>query len=551
MRIALVYPATTFDHRDCPEALPIGILYLAAVTETRQGATVDIYDSRHTSACPEASNVNDYDVIGFTAMTPQISVALHLARRVRKAGYRGSVVFGGPHASVASDHLRSQGVADAVLVGEAEETFPQYLSYLEGKRAGLQRAWIRDSKGDWRFHSGDGFVENLDALPFPAREKYGDLTARTRQINMTTTRGCPYQCRFCQPSKRILFGARVRRRSIENILAEIEDSVKRYGIEHVCLDDDTFTFHENAVLEFCEAIGPLRLQWSCQSRSDIRRETLQAMRDSGCDSLAVGVESGSQRVLDLMGKKNTVEKNEEFIRNCNELGIRTFCNMMVGYPGETPRDMEQSLAFVRKTRPSRVCVSQATPFPGTYLWEQNREDLIEHDWRKVARHAYWPKFKSMRPYQHLLHYYQYAMGKDWDEPLGADIIAHCGPLTRWVFRSRTVLPLVMRYLSFLLPALTRKGRRYLGALDTAVNLARSGNIEESVARLESLKRGFPRETGPLGHLGWIYLTTGRPEKAIENYGRLLALDPDNVEARDLLAKARSEADGARGISVSQ
>ena len=545
MRIALIYPATEFDRRHHSAALPVGLLYLAAVAEKRRGANVDIFDARHGPTLPDLSHVNDYDVIGFTAMTTQISNALGLARRLRKAGFNGPLVFGGPHATVASDHLKDQSFVDAVFIGEAEETFLSYLDCMKGKPHCLERVWTRDSKGRWEFHPGENFVKDLDTLPFPAREKYGDLASRIRFINMTTTRGCPFQCNYCQPSKRMLFGKSVRRRSVENIMAEIEDAVQRFRIDRFSIDDDTFTFDEKMVLEFCESVRPFGLHWACQSRTDIGRKTLETMRDAGCDVLFIGAESGSQRVLDLMEKKSTVEQNAELIRTCKELGIRTWCNMMVGYPGETLRDMELSFEFVHRARPTRVCVTQVTPFPGTYLWERHRNDVVARDWEAFGRHIFRPKFKSMARKQYLVDYYSILMTKEWEKPFDAEILDHSGALVCWLRRSPRILSILHWYVPFLFRALTRKGRKYFAALDEALDAVRSGRTEVGVRLLEKLKRHFPTRTDPLGHLGWIYLTTGRPGEAVENYTRLLALDPANEEARALLAKARLQANGSQ------
>ena len=532
MHIAFVYPATEFDNKYHKESLPIGLLYLTAVVENIYGAKVDIFDSRHNQPLPDLSRINSYDVIGFTSMSMQISNALRLARKIREAGFSGKIVFGGPHASVAPDHLKNQPFIDAVFIGEAEETFPQYLCYLEGKSHQLQRIWIRDSKREWKFYPGKDFIKDLDTLPFPAREKYENLIKRIRFINMTTTRGCPFQCNYCQPSKQILFGKYVRRRSIDNIIAEIEDAKKKFDITGFSIDDDTFTFNKKIVLELCERLRPLKLNWSCQSRSDIDRETLEKMRDSGCQMLFVGVESGSQRVLDLMNKSNTVQKNEEFIKICNEVGIQTWCNMMVGYPGETKEDMEHSLQFVHRTNPSRVCVSQVTPFPGTDLWKSHHDDIIQRGWDDVARHIRKPKFKSMAKYQRLIKYFMILMSKDFDQSLNIDLID-----------SSPIASLFNRYFPFLLSYqrvfnfLTKKQLEYYSLFRKALDSVRSGNIKEGLNQLEDLRIHFPSKTEILGNLGWIYLTTGNPHKAIESYKCFLDIEPDNPEVHFLIAKA--------------
>ena len=448
MRIAFVYPALQFDVEHHFEALPIGLLYLTAVVEKEYGTSVDIYDSRYGPALPELSTANQYDVIGFTAMSMQINHALRLARKLKDGGFRGKLVFGGPHASVAPDHLKQQSFIDAIFVGEAECTFPEYLHFLESKPHRLQRVWVRNGNGEWSGHGGNDFIKDLDSLPLPAREKFEERVKSFGMINMTTTRGCPFHCNYCQPTKRILFGKAVRRRSVDSMMAEIEDAIDKFDIHRFSIDDDTFTFNKCVVVDFCERVKPLWLQWTCQSRSDIDRETLERMHEAGCEMIYVGVESGSQRILNLMNKKNTVEKNAEFIKNCNEIGIKTWCNMMVGYPGETREDMEKSLEFIRNAKPERVCVSQVTPFPGTDLWTDNEEDLIDRSWDDIARHIQRPKFKSMAAKQMLISYYTILMTKNFGQPLNYDYMQSSLILSslKWILPYLARFPKIVRVL---------------------------------------------------------------------------------------------------------
>lgn len=437
MHIAFIYPALPFDKEHHFEALPIGLLYLTAVAQKAYGTKVDIFDSRYGPALPEISRVNQYDVIGFTAMTMQVNHALEMARQLKIAGYKGKLVFGGPHASVAADHLKKQAFIDAIFIGESEDTFLKYLDFLEGGSAPLERVWIRNSAGSWEKYSGNTYIKNLDTIPFPARDKYARRLP-IRSINITTTRGCPFKCNYCQPSKQILFGKSVRRRSVDNIISEIEDAVDQFNITQFSIDDDTFTFDKKMVLDFCKKVKRFGFNWSCQSRSDIDRETLKKMHAAGCNLIFVGVESGSQRILNLMNKKNTVKRNADFIKTCNEIGIKAWCNMMIGYPGETIDDMKKSLEFVRQTKPSRVGVNQVTPFPGTNLWTTHRHDLIARSWDDIARHVQKPKFKSMADKQWFISYYTILMTKHFDQPLLYDVI-----------RSSKLLSAVSRFLPYL------------------------------------------------------------------------------------------------------
>ncbi len=543
MRVAFVYPSTEFDHRYHAESLPVGILHLTSVLEKSGLATVDIFDDRHGMALPAVSEINSYDLIGFTSMSMQISRALDLAREVRSAGFKGPVVFGGPHASVAPDHLKSQPFIDAVFIGEAEETFPAYLKYLKGESSSPQRVWVRETNGEWRFFPGDQYVRDLDLLPFPAREKYATLVKRIRFINMTTTRGCPFQCNYCQPTKEILFGKKVRRRTVDNIMLEIKDAIESYQITGFSIDDDTFTFDRKVVLDFAQQVKTLGLHWSCQSRSDIDRETLIAMRDSGLNMLFVGVESGSQRILNLMNKKNTVEKNAEFIKICNDVGIQVWCNMMLGYPGETNEDMRLSLEFVRETRPARVCVSQVTPFPGTYLWEKHEDDVIKMDWNDFARHIQKPKFKSMIRKQSLIKYYITLMSKEFDGPLGIDLV-ESSKLFSFINRR---FPFLLQY-SRIFNMLSRKVLRYQQELNDALDSARGGRVNEGIDALEHLHRKYPSKSEILGNLGWLYLTSNQPDMARLAYQRFVQIEPRNPDGHYYLAKALfglNDMEGAR------
>ena len=526
MKIAFIYPASPFDQKALGNVLPSGILYLTSMAEMRYGAQVDVYDARHGRPFPPPERLNDYDLIGFTGMSLQVSHALGLVKKVRKTGFKGGIVFGGPHASVAPEHLQTQEGIDAIFTGEAEESFIEYLNYLEGRKHRLFRVWIRKPGTGWKFYPGESFIENLDSLPFPAREKYGDLPERLGFINMTTTRGCPFQCRYCQPSREILFGKRVRRRSVENIIAEIEDGIKKYRITRFSIDDDSFTYNKREILKFCEAIKPYGLKWSCQSRSGIDRETLITMRDAHCDLILVGVESGSQRVLDLMDKRNTVEKNESFIKNCNEAGIQTWCNMTVGYPGETEEDIKLSLEFIRRTQPTQANVSQVTPCPGTYLCEDAKGDIIDLDWRIIGRHVHRPKFKSLAKKQILIEYYITLMNKRSDQPVSVDLVK----LYPW-------LDYLCRRIPYLLRLLVHWQHSRREKLQKALQLARDGNLQKAVSILKGLRHWHSTRKDALGNLGWLYLSSGIPAKAIKYYSRLLKFAPQDVEARHLLALA--------------
>jgi radical SAM superfamily enzyme YgiQ (UPF0313 family) len=427
VKIAFVYPATEFDIINHKDSLPNGLLYLAAVIEKENVAEVSLFDARHGEALP--ANPSEFDVIGFTAMSMQIDHAVELVQKVREQGFTGKIVFGGPHATVAPESLMQNPMIDAVFLGESEISFLLYLQFLNGTlpappatvllRKATHAAFVAEDDGA-PFAKGTTpveYVKDLDSLPFPARHHFAHVLRKIKFVNIFTCRGCPYNCEFCQPTKRILFGNKIRSRTAENIFQEIAEAVRLYGVTGFSIDDDTFTYNRKRILDFCAMVKNLGLLWSCQSRSDISEETLVAMRDAGCWLIFVGVESGSQRVLELMGKKNNIENNKQFIETCNGLGIKTWCNIMVGYPGETVQDLELTRQFVLKTKPTRACVSQATPFPGTDLYNKHKDDLLPIVWDRLARHIPYPRFKSMEHMQEVISLYQNLCSTGWDRPL--------------------------------------------------------------------------------------------------------------------------------------
>lgn len=429
MIIALVYPATEFDMEFHREALPNGLLSIASVVEKNQERSVDLFDPRHLGkALPEKEDINKYSVIGFTAMSMQMNHCLKLIRKVREMGFSGKLVIGGPHASVSPDTFKNFDGIDAVFIGEAEITFPLFLDWLSGGNEIPQNTWVKNNDGRWDIVEGQPYVEDLDTLPLPARDKLANRIKELKWINIFSARGCPYNCKFCQPSKRILFGRKIRKRTPESLVAEIKMAINSYGITSFSIDDDTFTFDRKAVERFCELIEPLNLQWACQTRSDVKAETLKKMRQAGCWLVFVGAESGSQKVLNLMGKNNSVENNLQFIHDCNKHGIRTWCNIILGYPGETEEDMKLTLEFVRKAKATRVCVSQATPFPGTYLVQDNPSDVVSLNYDDMGRHVTTVKFHSMEASQKTIERYRDKISRGWDIPLQADPI----PPSFWI-----------------------------------------------------------------------------------------------------------------------
>jgi radical SAM superfamily enzyme YgiQ (UPF0313 family) len=205
---------------------------------------------------------------------------------------------------------------------------------------------------------------------------------------MVSSRGCPFQCTFCVwPNT--LYGHRFRARSAQNVVAEMEEVEKRYGIDEVYFDDDTFTIDRERVLDICRLIGErdLHLSWIAQCRVDtVDREMLLAMKDAGCHYILFGIESGSPKMLARMRKRITLEKAREAIRLCNELGIKTQAFFLFGIPGETEESIQQSIDFAKELGASTVQFAVAIPQPGSPLYQECIDNgwLIYDQWEDFA-----------------------------------------------------------------------------------------------------------------------------------------------------------------------
>jgi radical SAM superfamily enzyme YgiQ (UPF0313 family) len=403
MKVVLISSTLEWEKKVFQQTLPLGIAYLAAVLE-KAAIDVEVIDFRFANCRPVDDCIPiDADVIGFSAFTFQFPFALDICKKLRAKGFKGKLVFGGPHASATPLDVITHEEIDAVFVGEAEESFPLYLDYLKGKvkKENLIRTYLSITNGI--FHGKEhSWIKSLDSLPFPARHLFPIshiMEGEIRHVNVLTTRGCPYNCTFCQPLKKTLFGQKIRRRSVGNVIAELIHCKDKYDITNFGVVDDTFTFNIKYIIEFCNSLidAGFNLDWACQTRSDIDISVLGLMRKSGCHAMWIGIESGSQIILDKMEKKTSVEENKKFIETCRSAGIATLVNMMVGYPGETEEDLKKSVEFIEETKPDQVIVSQVTPFPGSYIYES--DDVIKQDYSQVARHIFGEKFKSMIPLQ--------------------------------------------------------------------------------------------------------------------------------------------------------
>jgi radical SAM superfamily enzyme YgiQ (UPF0313 family) len=340
---------------------PLGLAYIASVVE-KGGFSVEILDLNLGKENLSA-RIKEASLVGISSYTHNYPIALTLLHTAKDFGKK--VVIGGPHATPLYRDVLKDGF-DYVVRGEGE--YP-ILNILEGKE---------DLKGFARMEDGHpkanfvNRVNELDSLPFPARHLL-NLKKYSFSGAIATTRGCSSHCIFC--SSRNQSGC-LRARGVSSLQSELE-SLQAFGLDRFFVIDPNFAFDKARTLQFCEMVKELKMEWFTELRLDhLDAEIIKAMADSGCRVVRFGIESGSQRIVDLIKKGISIENLEEIIKTFQRHDIVPVCGFMIGHPSETRRDYETTLGLAKKVIAlgGEATFSILTPYPGTYLYK-NAERL--------------------------------------------------------------------------------------------------------------------------------------------------------------------------------
>ncbi|HIG10971.1 MAG: radical SAM protein [bacterium] len=370
-----------------PLAMVLGIAYLGAMME-KEGLPIALADERIMTDAEMRRAIDENDIIGFGALTPNIRRAVVWAKYAKQQ--KKITVMGGPHASVDPGVFLDSGHFDYVLKGEAEHTLPQFVRALE---AGDEKS-LAELPGLSAMRDGQLAIDNpapplikrLDDLPLPARhllpmKRYFDANPE-QLVYVFTTRGCPFKCIFCQKE---LTGRGFRVRSTEMIVDEVEQVVKTYNPGVVLFVDEILTLRKKRIHEMCDEIirRGLKFEWIANTRADcVDYPLLKHMHRAGCRRIYYGWESGSQRMLDVLKKDLTPEEIIEAAKMTRRAGIWAKVYLIVGSPGETAEDIEESEKVLRLAGPDLVRVSVFNPLVGTESWDGYQANIDVDDLRE-------------------------------------------------------------------------------------------------------------------------------------------------------------------------
>lgn len=379
--------------KDIYTSPPIGISYIASYLKMR-GVQVELLDlvfyDDYFKIIKEKLVFNEYLIVGISSTTAQIKNAYKLINLVKSINKKTYIVLGGIHATSLPKKTLEESKADFIVTCEGELVF---YNLVESLSEGFCLTSLKKIKGlvfrykNRIFQNTKGnFIENLDKLPYPAYdllplEKYKNFMMGV-SVGVTSSRGCPYDCSFC--SIHMVHGKKIRVRSSDNFVDELEYWNRRFNIKNFIFNDDIFTFDKKRVIEICSKIikKKIKIKWFCSTRVDsIDDEILGFMKKAGCSLIGIGIETIDQELLDKCNKKLNMNKVNQGIRLIKKHGIDIWGYFIFGFPGDNLNTLKNSVNFALKKRLEYANFAYLIPYPKTKLWDElNFDKKKKIDW---------------------------------------------------------------------------------------------------------------------------------------------------------------------------
>nr|WP_319540031.1 radical SAM protein [uncultured Methanospirillum sp.] len=375
---------------------PFGIGYIASFLKKRgyQVEVLDIYANQFTQGqVIEKINEIDFDFVGISALVTQYEYVKWLSVTIKER--KQVPIFVGNGLGTHSDRLVLEKIpsVDICVRGEGEITVYEIIQSWPDL-TNIKGITYRGNGGELNINTEREVCQDIDRLPIPAYELFnmelyintkiydtGIFNIRSKYINkrilpMLTSRGCPYNCNFCG---KVLSGVRLR--NISNIVDEIQFLKEKYSIDGIHFIDELVVSNKKRATEISNALKPLNIFWDCQARvNTVDQETLEIMKNSGCVAIGFGIESGSQKILDAMNKKITVEQIKSAMRAAKNVDIDVKVQLIFGYPGESIDTLNDTLLLFKEMKNPGRTFSFICPLPGTKLYKSAiRSGLIDDE----------------------------------------------------------------------------------------------------------------------------------------------------------------------------
>ncbi|MFX0019787.1 MAG: B12-binding domain-containing radical SAM protein [Promethearchaeota archaeon] len=456
MKILYVNPARLEAGLDAIiKGSPLSLISIAAMVPEHDAKLFDFKVDKYREK-RFRSDLNRYDVVAITSMTPQIYHALEVAHMAKEQGCR--TILGGYHPTLAPEFVARQPDVDFTIRGEGEHTFKEVIDYLDGNRNNIELNQIdglsyKDKDGTVKHNKERQLECDLDSLPMPRRDllddtKYIYLGARVAQLE--TSRGCPHNCKFCciikmwrNSNKPVVY----RTKSTKRIMREIYDVDWKNDFIFFCEDNFTIKIKRTKkILETMIRSGvPNKIYFSCQSRVDTLYRNpwlVDLMHKAGMRQVFLGIESVHQQSLDAMNKQNTTpEMVKGVVTMLQDRGISIFGGVIIGFPGETKTMVRQNIQFARSLNLTCIQFTPITAFPGTEFYNE----MSEKKMITTKNYRYYDLFHPMMRTEQLTTneiyelvgeaYSAYYLSKGW---LGMLIKRYTNPFGKFNWMGRNV-----------------------------------------------------------------------------------------------------------------
>lgn len=380
------------------EMQPNNLCYLAAVTR-QAGFETKIIDSPalRLDIRNALEQIKGYspEYVGVTATSCSVENAGKLATAIKQHNRGIVTILGGVHLSALPENTMQRFKDfDIGVIGEGEKTIVHLLKAL------AEKSDLRDVKGiifrkenNFIITSPRETIDDLDILPMPAWDLLPDFSHyapnlssfhRFPVVNLVTSRGCNKNCIFCD---RPVFGRKVRTHSPTYIMDTIKYLHQHYNIREIVFNDPDFSFSKERTLRLCKMMRDkkIRLSWTCLVRVDsIDQDVLLEMRKAGCWQIGVGIESGSQKILNILSKDTQLDKIEESIHLLDKIGFNIIGYFIIGSPLETENTIKETMAFIKRIKIDNIKVDFFTPYPGSTIYKEIRKfGNFNEDWSKL------------------------------------------------------------------------------------------------------------------------------------------------------------------------
>ncbi len=390
-KILFIYPPSPVLNREdrcqqptkdlivIPPLPPTDLMYMAAVAE-KAGLEAKIADySQGGNYTDDLKNFKpDYLVINVATPTLEHDLeSLKIAKEILPDII--TLAKGAAFLTLSEEIMNKHSELDIVIFGEVEETLKEILNNKPLNE--IKGIYFRNNN-EIIFTGQRPFIENLDEIPFPARHLVDNSIYRRPDNNkvqavIKVSRGCPFHCFFCLATP--VSGAKVRKRSVENIFEEIKECVEKYGITNFVFWSDIFNIDREWVFALCNKIieSGLKITWSANTRADTADfEMAKIMYKSGCRLVSIGVESGSQYMLDKIGKKIKLDDVRRTVSIFKKAKIRIYNYFVIGLPWESEETIEDTIKFAIELDSDFISFYTATPLPGSRFYDYAKENEL-------------------------------------------------------------------------------------------------------------------------------------------------------------------------------